>query len=355
MSQATRRRFLQLAAGAGAVPVALGPLAHGALSDASEEGPQIGDGMLLLEFDGHMRSRLSQVRAGGSDVALTDWSMGEWLAFEGGERIDTFTLKHHTHEPVDGAHGRGVRLTLTGECMMLGSGSHGAAQLEKVLRVELFGRYPGFAFCHTAYRNLSSAPLTRLRTWHSADRELLPPEEKATDAPQFWCYCGSTHADRRDWVQPVHAGFAQDNFMGMTASDYGGGTPIVDVWRRDAGVAVGHLETTPRLVSLPVKHSGRGVEPRHLRADGSSTRSRRARRSPLPQPSSPCIAATTSARSTPTGASWPSVGCAPPTPPQAAYEAIWCAWGYERKCTAAADRGHAAQGEGARTALGRHR
>ena len=35
-------------------------------------------------------------------------------------------------------------------------------------------------------------------------------------------------------------------------SDYGGGTPIVDVWRRDVGMAVGHVEPRPKLVSLPV-------------------------------------------------------------------------------------------------------
>ena len=38
----------------------------------------------------------------------------------------------------------------------------------------------------------------------------------------------------------------------MNASDYGGGTPIVDVWRRDVGLAVGHIEPGPRLISLPV-------------------------------------------------------------------------------------------------------
>ena len=40
--------------------------------------------------------------------------------------------------------------------------------------------------------------------------------------------------------------------MGMNSSDYGGGTPVVDVWRRDVGLAVGHLERVPKLVSLPV-------------------------------------------------------------------------------------------------------
>ena len=79
-------------------------------------------------------------------------------------------------------------------------------------------------------------------------------------APPFWSYCGSTHADRRDWVQPVRPGFAQPNFMGMEASDYGGGTPIVDVWRPDRGLAVGHLELTPVLVSLPLRCDASGVD-----------------------------------------------------------------------------------------------
>jgi hypothetical protein len=53
-------------------------------------------------------------------------------------------------------------------------------------------------------------------------------------------------------VQKVSAGFDQRNFMGMNASDYGGGTTVVDVWRHDFGLAVGHVETVPKLVALPL-------------------------------------------------------------------------------------------------------
>ena len=41
--------------------------------------------------------------------------------------------------------------------------------------------------------------------------------------------------------------------MGMNDSDYGGGIPVTDVWRSDYGVAIGHTELVPKLVSLPVK------------------------------------------------------------------------------------------------------
>ena len=43
--------------------------------------------------------------------------------------------------------------------------------------------------------------------------------------------------------------------MGMNDSDYGGGIPVTCLWRRDQGIAVGHVELSPRLVSLPVKKS----------------------------------------------------------------------------------------------------
>ena len=51
---------------------------------------------------------------------------------------------------------------------------------------------------------------------------------------------------------PLKVNFKQENFLGMNATDYGGGTPVADVWRRDIGIAVGHLEHAPKLVSLPV-------------------------------------------------------------------------------------------------------
>ncbi len=57
----------------------------------------------------------------------------------------------------------------------------------------------------------------------------------------------------------------------MNASDYGGGTPIVDVWRKDVGIAVGHVEARPLLISLPVsmpgaRHAQVSVQYRHDRS-----------------------------------------------------------------------------------------
>ena len=70
--------------------------------------------------------------------------------------------------------------------------------------------------------------------------------------PAFWSYQSGSYEKRPDWVLPLPAGFTQQNFLGMNDSDYGGGTPVLDVWRRDVGLAVGHVELLPKLVSLPV-------------------------------------------------------------------------------------------------------
>src|SRR4029453_9929192 len=66
-----------------------------------------------------------------------------------------------------------------------------------------------------------------------------------------------SYEKRPDWVLPLKKGFRQENFQGMNADDYGGGPPVGDVWRRDAGLAVGHLELVPKSVSLPVSRPTR--------------------------------------------------------------------------------------------------
>ena len=117
----------------------------------------------------------------------------------------------------------------------------------------------------------------------------------------------------------------------MSASDYGGGTPIVDVWRRDAGLALGHLESTPRLVSLPVKeqqgtacleiHAGG----KHLIAPGESF----ATLETFVAAHGGDYFATLDAYRRLMG----ERGLRAPQPPKESYEPIWCAWGYERNCT----------------------
>jgi alpha-galactosidase len=313
----SRRQFMQLVAGTG---VATGVLADNGNADTgvSKAGASIGDAGFRLEFDSAMRSRVIQVRESGAGIPLTAWADTEYLLLADKSRIDHFRLKSQQRESTRDAHGTRTRLTLTGT-------SH---DIEKTVRVELHERYPGFAFYRVSYRNTSANPVV-LSGWRSCDLEMQGSGD--VTEPRFWSYCGSTHEDRRDWVQPVKLGFSQDNFMGMTASDYGGGTPIVDVWRRDGGIAVGHLERVPKLLSLPLIRTAHGAK---LSIAGDVKR-------PLApgatfETPETFIAAHTGDYFRTLDAYRRIMGergLVPPTPPQDAYEGIWCAWGYERSCT----------------------
>lgn len=75
-----------------------------------------------------------------------------------------------------------------------------------------------------------------------------------------WSFQGASYPERPDWVLKVPNNFHQENFMGMNASDYGGGTPVVDIWNKNIGIGIGLLELVPKLVSLPVSRDNNIVK-----------------------------------------------------------------------------------------------
>jgi alpha-galactosidase len=304
---------------ADATPAAPGPPFEEA---AAPVAAQLADAALRLELDAQLRVRVWHLA--GAAAPLTPWGTTGGLELADGRRADRFTLGANERTTFDGAHGRGVRLTLTGI-------AH-EPRIEERLVLELCERYPGFAFVQASFRNLSGRPL-KLRGWTVNALRLPHGAHAGSGGPDFWSYCGSTHSDRRDWVQPVKPGFAQDNFLGMTASDYGGGTPVVDVWRRDAGLAVGHLELHPLLVSLPVRCDAHGV--------GLAV-SARAERTLAPGETLDTPMTFIAVHGGDYYATLDAYrrvmadrGLRAPAPPPSAYEGIWCAWGYERNCTVA--------------------
>jgi hypothetical protein len=82
-------------AGAGVAPCALGPVivaAHDPMQGAQASPAVIGDGVLRLEFDRELRSRVSHVR-GANELPLTSWGASESLLLADGKRIERFALE----------------------------------------------------------------------------------------------------------------------------------------------------------------------------------------------------------------------------------------------------------------------
>lgn len=308
-SQPVSRRAMlgRLMVGAAAVTT---PSLAGRVWAAAPAGARFGDDTLTIEFDAAMRSRLSW-----RGKPITPMAAGDTLLVAG-RPAERFLLLDRAEEPVSGPHGAGRRHRLRA--------TPGGA-LEQALSVTFLDAYPGLAIYETRYRNTGTAPLA-VSGWRAATHDLLAHPDGA------WSFSGASHPDRRDWVQPVKPGFDQRNFMGMNGSDYGGGTPVSVVWRRDVGLAVGHLETVPRLVSLPVASQPGGTR---IGMTGDETM--------LLAPGATLTLPTTFVMAHAGDHFRPldayrrlmaERGIAAPAIPESSYAPIWCAWGYERSFTA---------------------
>ena len=197
---------------------------------------------IRLEFDSNLRSRVV-AKFDGRAIPAGDFGASEFILIDKSP-IEDFALGGHKVETVRDELGRGRRLTMIGA----------ARGLQKTVAVTVYDEIPRMAFFRVRYTNKSSAAM-RVTGWTNNRYSV---DAKGPSEPAFWSYQSGSYRNRPDWVMPLKVDFKQENFLGMNASDYGGGTPVADVWRRDIGVAVGHLERAPKLVSLPVSRPDAG-------------------------------------------------------------------------------------------------
>jgi len=201
------------------------------------ELPRIQSADLRINFDKNMHSRVT-ARFDGKDIPLGGFSASETLKSK--ERSwDDFALVSQSRGRVNGAFGAGERLTVIGK----------SGDVQKNLSVTIYDDAPNLAVFDVAYTNTGKSKLELLGWTNNA--YTINAESVATPVP-FWSYQSGSYEKRPNWIVPLKAGFSQENYLGMNDTDYGGGTPIVDVWGKDVGLGVGLLETKPRLISLPV-------------------------------------------------------------------------------------------------------
>jgi alpha-galactosidase len=197
---------------------------------------QIQSSVLRIEFDRNLHSRVTAL-FGPKPQVLTAFSPSETVTSVRTWR--DFALSTAQRQRVADAFGTGERLSLTGR----------SGELRKDLSVTIYADFPSMAVFDVGYTNEGASRVT-IHGW--ANHQYTLRARPAARGPAFWSYQSGSYEKRPNWVLPLRAGFKQENYLGMNASDYGGGTPIVDVWRKDVGLAVGHVELGPRLISLPV-------------------------------------------------------------------------------------------------------
>jgi alpha-galactosidase len=199
--------------------------------------PQIQSSSLRIEFNRNMRSRVV-ARLKGREVPLGAFTASETVNGKEHTWYD-FAVESQVHERVADSLGTGEKLTLTGS----------SDELRKILSVTIYDEFPSLAVFDVSYTNTGKSQVQILGWTNNAYRI---EAQRGPKQIAFWSFQSGSYERRPNWVLPLHTGFAQQNYLGMNASDYGGGTPIVDVWRRDVGIGVGLVEPGPRLISLPV-------------------------------------------------------------------------------------------------------
>ncbi len=272
---------------------------------------------IIIRFNKNLHSRVYAELPSKTVSLNNDFSASEYLVLKNSGIVEDFRFLSHEVADITNEIGEGTQHEI------IGRSSQG---IVKKLDIVVYDEYPESAFLKATYRNDTGKPI-RILKWVSHNYQLLPDSH---NDKLFWSFQGASYSDRRDWIQPVKPGFEQQNYMGMNASDYGGGTPVTDIWNRDIGLGIGHIELTPKLVSLPVTYSNEqaGAEV-HIEYERPVTL----------QPGEHLTTFDTfvsvhqkdyfrtlviyrkvmAAR-----------GLKAPDFPDASYEPIWCAWGYDR-------------------------
>ena len=171
---------------------------------------------------------------------MLDFSASEYLVSTYGA-IKDFTLTYKQHSHFSDSIGKGSIYTI--------KGINKKFNIEKLLTIKTYENFNNAAFYNVIYVNKDSIQY-RIIKWVNNDYNIIP----SNNTTKFWSFQGSSSKARADWILKVNPGFYKKNYMGMNDADYGGGIPVTDLWRPDVGIAVGHVETVPRLVSLPVNY-----------------------------------------------------------------------------------------------------
>jgi alpha-galactosidase len=275
--------------------------------------------VLIVKYDSLMHSIVIP-KVEGADNLMKDYSASEKLVL-GADTLANFNLIDSHYIETDSSK----------KLILNSLYDKDNIKIEKSVSLEILNDYPSFVIKNVTYKNLSPEDI-EITGWINDQYQILPDKN---NNPAYWSYQSGTYPDRRDWVTEVNAGFEQENYLGMNASDYGGGTPIVDVWRSDVGLAVGHLEKVPKLVSLPVVYK--------KNSEGVVLAVNYIYLEPVALPSGKSIKTFETFINVHTGDHYSSLkqfskimtdkGLAFHNYPETSYEPIWCAWGYERNFT----------------------
>ena len=139
------------------------------------------------------------------------------------------------------------------------SGSSASSGLDATLVVEVYDEFPNVALVSVTIRNATTSEILLDKMDLDAHRFSASLSDPAASPNQLWSFHGASIRWGKDNVFEVPKAFSQENQMGSLVEvegdlgRVGGGIPVVAFWTRTVGEAIGHVETLPLVLSVPVR------------------------------------------------------------------------------------------------------
>ena len=204
--------------------------------------------------------------------------------------------------------------------------------LQQKLLIEAYDDFPNLLLSSVLYTNTGASDYhidNIIEQQHRFDSHVV---KKPYD---MWSFQGSSYEWGKDDVVRLTSKFSQPNVMGgIVKGGYGGGIPVVAFWTASVGEAIGHIETVPLSLSLPVNVQADG------RVNAAVSIPANATLKPGETYSTPrSFVAIYSGDFYEPLHLWSRVlqkeGWEIPKPSGEAYNVSWCGWGYEFNVTPA--------------------
>jgi len=287
----------------------------GSIYSQNSDFLKINGNEICIEFDNQLYSRVIS-KINNHNTILSDFRPSEFVEVDG-IIINNFKMESYSTSPISDEIGKGKQYKIIALSNIL----------KKIIIITSYNDFPTMLFFQVIYENISDGDL-EVESWTN-NNYAIDVMEVVNDSPSFWSYLPGSYGWEHNWVQPINKGFELENYMGMNHIDYGGGTPVIDVWRPDVGLAVGHVELVPKLVSLPVS----------MQTDSEATLAVTYKSSKVLHPKETLSTFKTFV-SVHKGDHYKTLseyskfmvarGIKFKEAPETAYETIWCSWGYEK-------------------------
>jgi alpha-galactosidase len=243
-----------------------------------------------------------------------------------GKPVNKFTVDKDRIElsELEDKYGTGKRLLLIANA----EGPLGSV-IEKKMSIDIYQEFPEVAIINITYRNVNSTKRLfidkEVNNHFTLDASRI---NNSYDKHAFWILQGGSYKERPDWILPVTENFSAENYQGQQFSkgEVGGGLPVLDVWCKESGFLIGSLRDKPTLISLPASVNSEDYLEISIEYDREKIVFRDHYKT------IPTIIGVHNGDYYNGLRTYSKImsrnGFKMPEPPEDAYEAIWCGWGF---------------------------